>query len=184
MKNNMKFRTALFLALALTIAVLTIDLVSKYLIELYLPNIGDSASFLPGFINFVVVHNNGAAWNSFAGMQVLLIILTSLVLALFIVFFALRYKRNGEKTSKLLAVAFGFVVGSSLGNLFDRIAFGYVRDFLNFEFMSFPVFNLADTFVCIGMILLVIYFIFFFDKEGKSKKEKNKKIINDENKEK
>lgn len=182
MKNKIKFRAALFLALALTIAVLTIDLVSKYMIELYLPNIGDSASFLPGFINFLVVHNNGAAWNSFAGMQVLLIVLTSLVLALFVVFFALRYKKQGEKVSKLLAVAFGFVVGGSLGNLFDRIAFGYVRDFLNFEFMSFPVFNLADTFVCIGMILLVVYFIFFFDKKGKEKKAGNNKEIENQEK--
>ena len=75
--------------------------------------------------------------------------------------------------SVLLGIATGFIVGGCFGNLYDRLVFGYVRDFLNFEFMNFPVFNIADVSLCIGIFLIVIYFIFIMPKEGKKDEKKD-----------
>ena len=175
--KNKKVNISCILAISIACLVFALDLTSKYLVEYFLPNVGDSAKFLPGFIGFVVVHNDGAGWNLLAGKQILLIILTLLILALLITFYALQMKKYRNKTSKLLSIAFAFIVGGCLGNLYDRIFFGYVRDFLNFEFINFPVFNLADTFLTIGVILFDIYFIFFYGREDKNKsgeKEKEK----------
>ena len=167
--KNKKVNVSLILAISIAIIVFALDLTSKYLVEYFLPNVGDSANFLPGFIGFVVVHNDGAGWNLLSGMPALLIVLTLAILALLVTFYALQMKKYRNKTSKLLSIAFAFIVGGCLGNLYDRIFFGYVRDFLNFEFISFPVFNLADTFLTIGVILFVIYFIFFYGREDKKK---------------
>ena len=59
------------------------------------------------------------------------------------------------------------IVAGGVGNLIDRILNGYVVDFINFVFITFPVFNLADIFVTCGGTLIIIYMIFFADKEKK-----------------
>ena len=63
------------------------------------------------------------------------------------------------------------LVAGTVGNLFDRIFFGYVRDFLMFDFWkSFPVFNFADVLLCIGVVLFAIYLIVYFVKNKKKVK--------------
>ena len=62
--------------------------------------------------------------------------------------------------TKLMAISFAFVIGGAIGNLIDRIALGFVRDFICTEFISFPVFNVADAFVTCGAILLGVLLIF------------------------
>ena len=64
------------------------------------------------------------------------------------------FDRIKEK-EKLLQVLVGFILGGTIGNLIDRVAYSYVIDFLDFRI--WPVFNLADSFVCIGVIVLIIY---------------------------
>lgn len=142
---------------------LVFDLVTKYVIESKLA-VAQESDFIPGFMNFVVVHNDGAAWNLFSGMQILLIIITFIFLAIY--FWAFFTKKNN---SKLLGIASGLLIGGCLGNLYDRIVFGYVRDFLNFQFINFPVFNIADTCLCVGVFLLALYFIFIYPKQNKEK---------------
>jgi signal peptidase II len=69
------------------------------------------------------------------------------------------------------------ITGGAIGNIVDRIALGYVRDFVYFELIDFAVFNLADSFLTIGTILLLIYVIFFFGKEEEAiKKAKEAKV--------
>ena len=77
-----------------------------------------------------------------------------------------------------LACSVGLIAGGCIGNMVDRIALGFVRDFLNFQFMDFPAFNFADVCICVGVVVFIIYFLFFYSKEDKNKKkdEKIKKI--------
>ncbi len=168
--KNKKYLSAVILAIVFTIVVLIFDLVTKYVIEANLSESG-SADFLPGFINFVLVHNDGAAWNIFSGQQIFLIILTFVFIAVFLAFFIFKCIKAEMKVSKLFGISVGLIIGGCLGNLFDRIAFGYVRDFLNFQFINFPVFNIADISLCLGILLLVIYLIFIMPKEKGNKNE-------------
>ena len=76
------------------------------------------------------------------------------------------------KTS-IYTISISFIVGGAIGNLIDRIFLGGVRDFLYFEFYpSFPTFNVADSFLCIGIVLMLIY-IFFFSSKDFKEKERN-----------
>ena len=71
-----------------------------------------------------------------------------------------------------MCTALSLLAGGAVGNLIDRVVYGYVVDFLDFCLIDFPVFNIADIFIVIGAILLAIYFI-FFDKEEEKETEKN-----------
>ena len=80
---------------------------------------------------------------------------TGIFLCLFVFYYLTQVKNNA-----LFHVSAGFIMVGCLGNLIDRIAFGYVRDMLHFEFWpSFPVFNVADMCVCIGIFLFVLFYL-------------------------
>ncbi len=110
--------------------------------------------------------NTGAAWGMFGGKTIGLAIFSIvLIVGIFVLDFI--FKQNGF----LYNLSIGFILGGALGNLFDRLYFKYVRDFIFLDFWpSFPNFNLADSFLCIGAVLLAIYVIFF----AKFKKKENK----------
>ena len=165
--KNKRVILAIVLPCALFALLLTLDLVSKHLIDKSLGTVGASKEIIHGFISFIYVHNSGAAWGIFSGRSIFLIIISIIVIALFIAFYVLRLRKFKDKISLWLSVSLGFIAGGCFGNLIDRIAFGYVRDFINFDFMNFPVFNVADICLTVGIILLFIYFIFFYSKEEK-----------------
>ena len=165
--KNKRVILAIVLPCVLFALLLTLDLVSKHLIDKSLGTVGASKEIIHGFISFIYVHNSGAAWGIFSGRPIFLIIISIIVIALFIAFYVLRLRKFKDKISLWLSVSLGFIAGGCFGNLIDRIAFGYVRDFINFDFMNFPVFNVADICLTVGIILLFIYFIFFYSKEEK-----------------
>ena len=149
----------------LIVVILVLDLVTKYIIDgMYEEGTGVSA--IPGLFNIISVHNYGAAWGIFEGSQVMLIIMSLIFLGIFIWYFIVE-----KKKSWLLIVTFAFLFAGCLGNLYDRIVFGYVRDFIQFAFwQSFPIFNFADTFLTIGIIMFIIYLLIpLFKKQGKNK---------------
>lgn len=165
--KNKRVILAIVLPCVLFALLLTLDLVSKHLIDKSLGTVGASKEIIHGFISFIYVHNSGAAWGIFSGRPIFLIIISIIVIALFIAFYVLRLRKFKDKISLWLSVSLGFIAGGCFGNLIDRIAFGFVRDFINFDFMNFPVFNVADICLTVGIILLFIYFIFFYSKEEK-----------------
>ena len=76
-----------------------------------------------------------------------------------------------ETQSKTYLVAFSFVVGGTVGNLIDRLVLGGVRDFLFFEFYeTYPTFNVADSFLCIGLLLFAIFVVFIMNPNKDDKK--------------
>lgn len=166
MKFDRKSIIKICVLLGIIVAVLALDLVTKYVFDAMLDD-GRTVAVIPGLFNFKQVHNDGAAWGSFGGQQVLLIVLTFAFLAVFIWF----YIQEKNKTW-LFNIAFGLIIAGCLGNLFDRLFFGYVRDFIQFAFWdTFPIFNFADVALCVGVVLFVVYFIITL---VKSKKEARK----------
>ena len=151
--------------MAIIVAILVVDLVTKYVFDAKLAG-GESVTVIPYLFNFRIVHNYGAAWGMLAGKQVFLIVLTFIFLGIFI-FYYIKEKNK----SWLLNVTFGFLFAGCLGNLYDRLIFGYVRDMIEFDFWkSFPIFNFADVALSVGVVLLVVYLIIYFVQETKAKK--------------
>lgn len=156
-------RNKIIVLVVLSVAILALDLITKYVIcGMFAENEGITA--IPYLFNIIVVHNEGAAWGILSGNQIGLIILSILLFA-FLVWYFVKEK----KKSWLLVVSMAFIYGGCIGNLFDRIVFGYVRDFIQFAFwQSFPIFNFADVFLTVGVILFAIYLIIFLVKKEKS----------------
>ncbi len=171
--KNKKYLSPI-LAGTIFVAILLLDLLTKeFIIKGLIPNVGDAVDVIPKFINFVYVKNTGAAWGMLAGRPIFLIVISLLVLGLLLAYYILRIKKLGGKTSVLFGISVGLIVGGCLGNMIDRIFLGYVRDFIDFQFMNFPVFNFADLALTIGTIIMLVYFLFFFSKEEEKLKKQN-----------
>lgn len=157
MKLNKKMQSIIFLSLIL-------DQISKIVINTNLKE-NESIKVIGSFFKLTNVFNEGAAFSLFDGSKVFLIIV-SIISILF-----LLYMMKDFKDSKLNNIAFGLIYGGILGNLIDRLFLGYVRDFLDFNIFGFhyPVFNLADSFIVIGVIILIIDLI-KGEKDGVSSK--------------
>lgn len=132
-----------------TLLLILIDQVSKIIV---INNI-TSITIIKDFFNITYVNNTGAAFSILLGKKIFLIIITLIIIAIIIYYIKKNHPKN-----KLETIAFSLLLGGSFGNLIDRITRGYVIDFLDFKILSynFPIFNLADTFIVAGIILLLI----------------------------
>ena len=121
-----------------------------------------------GVFHFHYISNYGAAWGILSGKKIFLIVLTSLIIIGMI-----WYMRKLPQTvwGKWGRVAFILIISGAIGNLIDRLFLGYVRDFLYFILINFPIFNVADILVVVGVGLLMI--VMFFGELEESKKENN-----------
>lgn len=129
---------------------LIIDQVSKLLIDSFI-EAEKIVQVIPNFFYLTKVGNTGAAFSILEGRTFLLSITSVICIILLI-------KISSEFTpSKLSSLAFGLLFGGILGNFSDRMFLGYVRDFLKFDIFgyNFPIFNIADTAIVIGVILLL-----------------------------
>ena len=130
-----------------------------------LENVGDSVDLIPKVFSFTYVLNDGAAFGILKNQRLFFLITTLIVCGVGI-FFLVRM----PKKHIVLKLASGFILGGAIGNLVDRVVIGVVRDFLEATFIetvtgySFPVFNVADIFVVVGVILLAWYILFIHDK--------------------
>lgn len=138
------------LLIILTIVFLLLDQLSKYIIINYLNR---DIIIIKNFFYLIYTKNNGAAFSIFTGKRLLLIVITTLIIG-FLIHYVIKNKIN----NKLEVISFSLVIGGSLGNLIDRVVRGYVIDFVSIKIFgySFPIFNVADTFICIGIFLLLI----------------------------
>lgn len=136
----------------LSILLLLIDQISKIL-TVKLIEINKGIEIIKNFFYLTYTHNTGAAFSILTGQRILLILIAIIIL---IILF--NYIRKNKVKEKLDILAFSLIIGGSLGNLIDRIVRGYVVDFLDFKIFgyNFPIFNLADTFIVIGVFLLLI----------------------------
>ena len=117
---------------------------------------------VPGVFEFRYLENRGAAFSMLQNGRAFFIPLTVIVL-IAIVWFAFRLPE--DRKYRPLGILMMFVAAGALGNLYDRIVLTYVRDFLYFSLIDFPVFNVADMYVTVSAFLLAILLIFRFKDE-------------------
>ncbi len=134
--------------------------------------------FIKGIIEFQYIENRGAAWGMLSENRWIFIIISAAALiALPIMLYKYR------NLHFLFGFSLSLVIGGAAGNMIDRVFAGAVVDFLNFQFIDFPVFNVADICVTVGAALMFIYLIFidkeFFRDKKKEEAEKAEKAAAD-----
>ncbi len=153
----------------LIIAIVAGDQIAKYFTATGLA-VGQSVTFIPGFMDFTYLQNTGAAFSMFSNATWVLALVSG-VMAAVVIFLLCKY---GKKlNSRLFNLSMSFIAAGAIGNLIDRIAHGYVIDMMQFTFVNFAVFNVADCFVTFGAIMLGVYIMWFWDKHKKTEKEKH-----------
>ena len=136
--------------LAISTIVLALDQISKIIMETIL-KLNVSKRLIKDFFYLTLCHNEGAAWGLFNNSPIIIIIGTFIAIVL-IYHFLYCFKKCFRNT-----LAFGLLIGGLAGNLIDRLLLGYVRDFLDFYIFKYdyPVFNIADIAIVLGVILLI-----------------------------
>lgn len=161
----------------LVVVLVFIDQLSKILVE-NLMTLNEQIILIPKLINFHFTYNTGAAWSIFSDQRIFLTILSLLASGLFLY----MMKNFSFKEEKVYNIALVLITSGTIGNLIDRaLRSKGVVDFLEFGFIDFPIFNVADSYLTIGVILLAVYII-FISKDGSIPflKKKNLNEVKDE----
>ena len=137
----------------LIVPVLALDRLSKILALRMLAPTG-AKNVIPGLLSWAYAENRGMAFGMAEGRGLALIILTTLIMAGLLV-----YLLGHPEDPSLMRTGLWLVTGGGLGNLYDRIFYGFVVDFIRLDFIDFPVFNVADIAVCtgVGLVILAVF---------------------------
>ncbi|PNL20877.1 signal peptidase II [Enterococcus faecalis] len=130
-----------------------LDQWSKYLTVQNI-SLGETKEFIPGFLSLTHLRNTGAAWSLLEGKMIFFYVITVIVSVVIIYLLIKNYKK-----SIWYSVGLSFVLAGAIGNFIDRVRLGYVVDMLQTDFMNFPIFNVADSTLMVGVICIFIYLI-------------------------
>lgn len=133
------------LSFIIVFVILSLDQLTKFFISAKI-QLNDTLPVIKGVFGLSLIHNRGAAFGIFKN-QVYIFVITSII-AIILIYFGLKDNRH----NKYYVVSLSLILAGALGNLIDRLRFGYVIDFLNFYI--WPVFNVADSAITVGAILL------------------------------
>ena len=138
--------------------VLSVDQLTKILVRGHIAY-GGQLQLLPGWVHLVFVNNRGAAWSVLTGRRVFLVVFTSVVTVV-VGYLAREMVARG----KLATIGWGLIMGGALGNLADRAFYGKVTDFIQLDttinvIRTFPVFNVADSALTVGVVLMILSFL-------------------------
>ncbi len=145
------------ISIFLIVALVVIDQITKIFAAAYLPDTPEGVSVIDGVLSLYYVENTGISFSLLASKLVLIIIVTSIIIAILSYVLLATPK---EKKYLPFSVTLAVIIAGAAGNLIDRIIRGYVIDFLKTDFIDFPIFNFADICVCLGLIVLVFLIIF------------------------
>ncbi len=134
----------------IALVVVAIDQLSKWMIVKYM-EFGESISVIDNFFYITSHRNRGAAWGILQGKMWFFYIITSVVIA-FLIVYIFRVKKD-----RLLGIALGLMLGGAIGNFLDRILRQEVVDFFHFIPFNFPVFNVADSMLFIGVATIFVH---------------------------
>lgn len=130
------------------------DQVIKYFVLTHLQPVG-SVTVIDGLLDLKYVENRGVAFGMFSDMRWFFVVITAILIGIIIF---IMFKK--EPTGKLFYISAALIIGGGIGNLIDRVFYGFVVDYLSLSFFP-PVCNFADYCITAGTILLVIYVLFF-----------------------
>lgn len=117
---------------------------------------------VPGILSLFYIQNEGAAWGIFEGRMFFFFIITVVVVGAMVYN---AHKQGFDK--KIVGISYAFLLSGALGNFIDRMRLGYVVDMFRLDFIDFPIFNVADVCLTIGVILMTIYILFMEEEEEK-----------------
>lgn len=141
------------------LAVFALDFATKLVVKRYMVP-GETIPIIPGVFNLTHVRNPGAAFGLLANRTTFFVVITVLVIALI-----LYYSKQIAGAKTLVSVSLGLQLGGAVGNLLDRVRFGVVTDF--FDFHYWPVFNIADSAIVVGVGLFFLQMWTQMKHEGK-----------------
>ena len=153
----------------IVVIAVALDQFSKVWMTDFLAGHGGYFELWPKVFNLLYIENKGAAFGMLQNARWFFVVLTSLVVIAAIVY-CIKERKN---STWLFKISTAMIIGGAIGNLIDRVLSGIVIDFFYFELINFAVFNVADSFVTVGAILLGIYvlFVYDFDDDKKIKKD-------------
>ena len=154
----------MILTIVVILTVIAADIATKYAVALNLPA-GEALTVIPRVVDFEYVENRGAAFGMLADHRWVFLVFSSIAIVGILAY--LFVKRPG---SRLLRFSLALVAGGGIGNMIERLAHGYVTDFINATFVDFYVFNVADACVTVGCCLLILWMIVDTVSESKKKK--------------
>lgn len=148
------------------VILLAVDLISKSVVCAY-TSTGERITVLRGILSFTYSENSGASFGLFGDHPVLLLVITTAFSLGLLIFCVVKRKT----LPKLAQYSFWIIISGAVGNLYDRFSFGYVRDFIDYEFIGkiigrdFAICNFADLVLIVGTVMLLIYVLFFYGGE-------------------
>ena len=150
-----------------TLLILCIILADQLVKGIVVKNLSgfDSVTAIPHILNFIYVENTGAAFSILSEKTAVLSIISVLFCIAVIAYWLIK-----KPQSEMLKLSLSLLLAGAVGNAIDRIARGFVVDFIELSFIRFPVFNIADISITFGTVLLMIYLL-FFDKDGRKNGE-------------
>lgn len=159
----MKQQYYIGLSLFITLIILIGDQLTKFIIRTQM-TLGESFAVVPKFLYITSHRNNGAAWGILSGKMTFFYIITIIVLIALIVFYIKEAKNN-----MLMQIAISLLFSGALGNFIDRVSSGEVVDFIDTVIFGydFPIFNIADASLTIGVVLLIIVLLKGQNQKGK-----------------
>lgn len=143
----------MWLVLSIVAGTLVVDQLTKFLVVKYM-TLGQSISVIDNFLYITSHRNEGAAWGILQGKMSFFYVVTLVVIGVVI----LWIRRLDIKKEKLLVIALALILGGALGNFIDRVMYQHVVDFINTYIFGydFPIFNIADSALCIGVFLMAV----------------------------
>lgn len=126
-------------------------------------------TLIEGFMDLTFVENRGMAFGMFSGQRWLILLLTG-VISIGLIWFYLSLPKKREY--RPVRASLILILAGAIGNIIDRLFRGYVVDFFEFTFFEWPVFNVADIYVVVGVILLALMIIFVVKEEDLELKKK------------
>lgn len=145
----------------LTVLLVALDQWTKYLAVLFLKD-QDPFVIIDGVFELHYLENRGAAFGIMQGQQVFFLVIALVVLLAVVYLFCKMSKDAKFVPIRLIAIA---VLAGAWGNMIDRVRLGYVVDFFYFKLINFPIFNVADIYVSVGMVILALLIFFYYKDE-------------------
>ena len=142
-----------------------LDQLTKWLAVKFLMPI-DTLPIIKNIIHLTYVENTGAAFGMLKDHRWVFILISTVTIIAF-----LFYLYLGHAESRLFGVSFAMIISGGIGNMIDRVALGYVVDFIDFRLINFAVFNGADSFVCVGAGLMILALLLELKQEADSAKK-------------